>query len=340
MPKGSRVSRPGTKALYFIHGRGRGHASRAPAVYQALTTHGFQVQVFAGGDAEGQLGDIGIPFARRPPLLPSLTSLMHLARRTRGDVAAFRHDPPNLVVSDGDHAAILAARRCAIPSLAIGHDLIFSPSVDLPRLPRKALMTQRINSLPTLAAEQRIAVHFLPAYSRDPDLRVARPDVLPGDVTDDGSMLCYFRDDNGAQIASALSHHGFTVNWFTQQRLRVPGVNVLASSTEGFRAALQRCRAVVTSAGSNVLAECVAQHKPVLALHRTGDSEQQLNALLVAHAQVGIGSTFEDFAGPLDTFLGRVARSDFSRVEIHSCMPNLASVVGNALRDLFGDLQS
>jgi UDP-N-acetylglucosamine--N-acetylmuramyl-(pentapeptide) pyrophosphoryl-undecaprenol N-acetylglucosamine transferase len=324
-----------SNAAYFIHGRGRGHASRAPVVYQALLDRGFSVRVYAGGDAAGQLAEAGIPFTRRDPLLPSRSAVVKLVKRTYSDVLAFFSDRPQLVISDGDHAALLAARTYGIPNIAIGHDLVFGAHVELPTLPRRALASQRLNSLPTSAANLRLAVHFLPLRSRDWKLRIARPDVAPLTAQDhDGSIVCYFRDDNGERITAALAERGFAVNWFTAQSVSVPGVQVLKPSVVGFRAAVARAKAVVGSAGSNVLAECVAQQKPVLALYRGSDTEQQLNALLVEQGGVGVGATFENFAAPMATFVDRLNHGRFATVDIHSLMAPLSSTVGQALDEI------
>lgn len=323
------------KAAYFIHGRGRGHASRANVVYAALVARGFDVGVYAGGDAKAQLDEVNVPFTERPPLLPSRTAVLELAKRTLSDLTAFKCNPPRLVVSDGDHAALLAARAAGIASVAIGHDLTFDPNIDLPPLPKLALAAQRLNSLPTRTATRRIAVHFLPVQSRNETLYVARPDVDPFTSSEhNGSIVCYFRDNNGAAVAKRLAEGGRDVLWFTSESIAVPGVKVLPPSVSAFRSALANCQAVATSAGSNVLAQCIAQHKPVLALYRGGDTEQQLNALLIQQASAGVSATFEHFEAPVAQFLHRVARGDFSRVDIHTRMPSLASVVDSVLEDV------
>lgn len=329
------MSKPRPKAAYFIHGRGRGHASRAPVVLRALNEKGFDVQVFAGGDAEYQLSDAAISFTRRAPLLPSKTALYDLAKRTYHDVGAFKHLRPTLVVSDGDHAALLAARTQGIPSIAIGHDLTFDPSINLPPLPLSALTTQRLNSLPTKVATRRIAVHFLPVQSSDPTLYVARPDVDPFTSREhDGSIVCYFRDNNGAAVAEKLSRGGRDVLWFTNQTTAVPGITILPPSVDAFGTALANCQAVVTSAGSNVLAQCIAHHKPVLALYRSGDTEQQLNALLIQHAAAGIAATFDDNNQALEAFTRRLQSQEFAAVDIRTRIVALSDVVSRVLSEL------
>ena len=51
-----------------VHGRGRGHASRALACARALAGAGHELRVFAGGDSEHVLRDINgyatIPIVR------------------------------------------------------------------------------------------------------------------------------------------------------------------------------------------------------------------------------------------------------------------------------------
>src|SRR5690606_24068295 len=125
--------------------------------------------------------------------------------------------------------ALLAARVLQIPSVAIGHDLIFSGDVGLPPLPGRALAVQRLNALPTRTATRRVAVHFLPAVSYRPSLVIARPNditrqnELTSACAADGRMLCYFRDRNGLPLVRALRARGQAVVWFTNEEVNEPG---------------------------------------------------------------------------------------------------------------------
>jgi UDP:flavonoid glycosyltransferase YjiC (YdhE family) len=93
-----------------------------------------------------------------------------------------------------------------------------------------------------------------------------------------------------------------------------------------FPAYLQGASAVVTSAGSNVLAECVLLEKPVLALHRRDDHEQALNALLLERSGAGMRATFEEVTtATLETFWRRVRSGDFRKIPLEQRLPDLIS---------------
>jgi UDP-N-acetylglucosamine--N-acetylmuramyl-(pentapeptide) pyrophosphoryl-undecaprenol N-acetylglucosamine transferase len=331
-------------ADYFIHGRGRGHISRSTAVLSALHAEGYRVRLHTGGDALDLLpGQTPYPFElrSRAALHPGPLAPLQLIGRVTADTLAHQRSRPSLVVSDGDQSALLASRACAIPSLAVGHDLVFSGRVRLPNLPKGALLHQRANGLPLSAARRAIAVHFLPASSLDPELRVARPEtvepeLLQAEVRE--HIVCYFRDQNGQSVAHALGGFGRDVLWFGPEADSSEYLFPRSISAQTFRQALARARCVVGSAGSNLLAECVLLNKPVLALYRRSDAEQLLNAHLVEGAGVGMACAFDE-ASPtlLRRFMARVKAGDFARVDLAAALPSLSMATREALAEACED---
>jgi UDP-N-acetylglucosamine--N-acetylmuramyl-(pentapeptide) pyrophosphoryl-undecaprenol N-acetylglucosamine transferase len=299
-------------------------------VLSALRSVGLPVRVHAGGQALDMIEkNLAATVEPRVPLTPSPLAPVLLARRVGDDLRAFRRTRPTLVVSDGDQSAVLAARALGIDAIVIGHDLVFKGLVSLPPLPTQALWSQRLNAFPMWAGSRFIAMHFLPASSDDPRVRVARPDrlLVSGPTRRDGGVVCYFRDGDPAGVASAVAARGFRVVCFGDKPV-APGVEVRPFSRIAFAEALENCSAVVTSAGSNVLAECVALGKPMLALYRRGDSEQRLNATLAELAGVAVGSEFET-AVPraVETFVARLRTNDFAVVDLERALPPLSLVV-------------
>ncbi|MCS6898816.1 MAG: glycosyltransferase family protein [Myxococcales bacterium] len=83
---------------------------------------------------------------------------------------------------------------------------------------------------------------------------------------------------------------------------------------------------MITSAGSNVLAECVLLEKPVLALYRRNDPEQALNALLLERSGAGMKATFEEVtSATLKTFWRRAQAGDFCKIPLARQLPDLIS---------------
>lgn len=324
---------------YYVHGRGRGHGSRAKAVVCGLERAGCDVRLHAGGQALDLLDPV-LPrcdFRYRDPLLPGPFAPVQLAARTVADRHSLLVDDIDLVVSDGDQAAILAARSAGVPCIVVGHDLVFHPGISLPELPAGPLAYQRLNSLPALAGDRFIAVHFLPAVSRDARFRVARPDGLrrPLEAANAGHIVFYSRDNVGANIATYLGARGHDVRWFGGRGPVGRGVQCIPFSHDAFRCAVASSAAVVSSAGSNVLGECIALGKPVLALYRSSDREQQLNATLAAAAGVALASSFEQ-AVPFHvrSFLARLETRDFACVDLLNALPPLTTVVFETVQEL------
>jgi hypothetical protein len=253
-----------------------------------------------------------------------------------------------MVISDGDHAALLASRAASIPSVAVGHDLVFCGRVRLPPLPGAALQFQRLSSAPLRAARRWVAVHFLPAVSLDPALQLARPETLDAATLDAATsnlaelatdpsdeVLCYFRDRNGKGVVDLLRAAGCRVIWFGAEASASDGIEALPIGERPFRRAFSRARAVIGSAGSNLLAECVMAGKPVLALYRDKDSEQRLNATLIEQAGVGMGACLDHLDSKTVTrFIERCRREDFARIDLRSALPPVSVAVRRALVDL------
>jgi hypothetical protein len=200
-----------------------------------------------------------------------------------------------------------------------------------------------LSSAPLRAARRWVAVHFLPAVSLDPALQLARPETLDATLSAEGSgesessdeVLCYFRDKNGSGVVQLLRDAGCPVIWFGGEASTADGVAALPISESRFRGAFARARAIVGSAGSNLLAECVMAGKPVLALYRDKDSEQRLNATLIEQAGVGMGACFDDLnAGLVARFIERCRRRDFARVDLKRALPPVSVAVRRALVDL------
>jgi hypothetical protein len=170
----------------------------------------------------------------------------------------------------------------------------------------------------------------MPIEPRDSRTRVARPALRPeleGDVGDDGHVVTYFRDRNGQEVVEAVARTGVRVIAFGDSGMTVTGVKSHPFEGRLFAEQLRRCRAVIASAGSNLLAECVMLGKPVLAMHRAEDAEQTLNATLLERAGVGAGCPL----GQLDSerlvrFLGKAGSGGFKRVPLRTLLPDVATV--------------
>lgn len=277
---------------YYVHGRGRGHATRSRAVITRLREAGHEVVAFAGADAEPLLRD---HVDTRP-----VTSLMPdtgrglprlLAARVRAAVSALRRGRAALVVADGDLPGVLAARIARRPAIAVGHGLVFyccTPPTGLPldRWRREALKA----GISSLGAHRRVAVSFVPLAVRRG--RLARPAVERSTATPrtpEGPLLCYFRDGAPRSLLERLGALERPVILFAPHDPAVPGIQHEPPSRARFLEVQRIARAVVATAGSQLMSECVAQGTPLLALHAPDDDEQALNVAMLRQAGLGDG---------------------------------------------------
>lgn len=313
---------------YFLHGRGRGHAARSLPIVRLMRESGHRVSLYGGGDAL----DLSRPDdAMQPctPVLPGKRVLTSAWRRVREDL--LRLNGAELVVSDGDMPSLIAARWKGLPSIAVGHELVFS-DCRLPRgLPGAAVAFQRANTWHSAALPTRsVAVHFLSIEPAHRNVIVARPELaLPGASGCDDPLLCvaYFRDANGDDALRAAVENGLRVICFGPSTTVVPGVEYRAFDASGFAEQLASCRAVLCSSGSNLLAECVQLQKPFLAFYRENDAEQRLNALLCERAGVALASEFRNARTAVAQFRYRLDRDDFSTYPLAQALPSVTDVV-------------
>jgi uncharacterized protein (TIGR00661 family) len=280
----------------YVHGRGRGHATRALAVARALIEAGYDVHAFAGGDAYPMLRDaIACDEVESLPRRPSIRPRALLARRTGKAVAAIHRQHARLVIADGDLPAVLAARLTRRPIIAVGHGLTFSrckrPSW-LPKAPwwREALKAAASSP----GASHYVAVNFVPLQPRGAKTTMARPAIDPSLRRDPKATatLCYFRD-GAPEVLRLLAELGREPIVFAAHDPRIDGVTWHPPDRDAFIEALSHARVVVGSAGSQLLSECAGLGIPVFALHGRHDDEQWLNAIMVREAGLGDGCAFE-----------------------------------------------
>jgi UDP-N-acetylglucosamine--N-acetylmuramyl-(pentapeptide) pyrophosphoryl-undecaprenol N-acetylglucosamine transferase len=286
-----------TRIHYYVHGRGMGHATRTRPVVRALLARGHRVDVFAGSGAVDLLRAAGFcceEVASLPPK-PSLCTLSLLARRVASALGAIARDRPALVISDGDHPALLAAGLMRLPGIAVGHGLVFSHCVRPSWAPRLAWWREaakaRISSYP---ASTHVAVNFVPLPTRSARTRLARP-TLELDPVDAGScepgehpVVCYFRDgcaESLVALVRAASHAPVELFGCMDAASAARRIN-----RPEFVRALASAKAVVSSAGSQLISECVALQVPIFAIHDARDDEQRINVAMLKAWQLGDGS--------------------------------------------------
>ncbi len=278
----------------YVHGRGRGHATRCLAIARALDAAGRRFRAFVGPDGVALFSSAYpcTPIASLPPTPGPAT--LRLASRVRDAVRAARADDATVIVSDGDLPGLSAASLLRRPGIAVGHGLVFSGCERPDALPATPWLRERAKAAVSSAGAQRcIAVNFVPLQPRTPRTIVARPALDPRlhrvDAPD--RVLCYFRD-GAPEVLRRLVELGITPLVFGPTRPDVDGIEFEPQDRVRFIEGLARARVVVSSAGSQLISECVGLGIPILALHRHDDDEQRLNAAMVREHRLGDGCSF------------------------------------------------
>lgn len=218
-----------------------------------------------------------------------------VVRRVRDAIAAARADDAKLILSDGDLPGLLAATALRIPGIAVGHGLVFSDCVKPSALPTAPWLREAAKAAASSVGAQRsIAVNFVPLQARTRRVIVARPSLDPKlhhDASAD-RVVCYFRD-GAPEVLRKLVDLGTRPIVFATEDPGVDGVDYEPQSRERFIACLAQARVVVSSAGSQLISECVGLGIPIFALHQRDDDEQRLNAAMVRDAGLGDGCSFD-----------------------------------------------
>jgi len=317
------------RVALFVHGRGRGHASRARACLPALRAAGLEVSCFVGRGVAGMLDDLG-EVCRIDTCGPGKRLPQRFAARVREDISRLRHVDPEVVISDGDGPSIHAALALGIPSVAVGHGVLYATCHIEAPLPHLSRAREALNAASsTWCATRRVVVHFAPARPFAPGTSVGRPDLpaaLTGTPSDDGSVLAYFRDDDGYTWLEHLARSGERVVLFGNPT-RVPaGVTVHRPDPESFAEHLLRCRGVISSAGNHLPAECALLGKPLLATFARHDAEHRMNAALIESARIGVAAPVERVVpAAIDRFRA-LGHTSTRRSAIHGMRPASAMV--------------
>ncbi|MDW8248417.1 MAG: hypothetical protein RMJ98_03820 [Myxococcales bacterium] len=147
------------------------------SLVQTARESGHQVYLRAGEQALDLLGR-RFPVERVRSIQQGFRGVLDFPARLQQETRFLRILSPDLVVSDGDAPALVAARYLGLPAMAVGHDLVFS-RCRLPPLPLLPLLSCRSTAWMASATRRAIAVHFLPAAPLDEGVVVARPVTPP-----------------------------------------------------------------------------------------------------------------------------------------------------------------
>ena len=337
---------------YALSGEGRGHATRARTVIEALRRE-HRLTVYAYHHAREVLGPIyrstdvtvrSIPGLRfrygssgrldylrtAASALPFLFRLGHFVDRVRRDMDA---DAPSMAITDFEPIVPRAAQAAGVPFISLDHQH-FLTAYDLSSLPFKLRAYADFLSLP-VHAFYRGQIRTIVSSFYSPPLKRAqshvsrvgvllRPEVLTATPTTGDHLVAYLRRHAPDNVLRALAEAGPEVRVYGLGHRERVG-KLVFREVDLFRVVddLASARALVSTAGNQVVGEALSLHKPVLAMPEHGNFEQEINAHFLA--QSGTGRSLHPARLDADAVRAFIGQSDSLRASIDA-----RSVCGNS----------
>jgi uncharacterized protein (TIGR00661 family) len=303
------------RILYSIHGYGRGHATRALAVLPELARR-HTLLCLAGGSAYTAIWP-DFPVVRIPMLsfayVPG-TGRLSLGQTLRRNLPALldlvcqgpvvetvreivREFGPDVIISDAEVWAHRVAAELKIPRISFDHIGLMTycrPEVerwDRPAAWFNARCYQWLMGQP----DRALVSSFYPVPPRRPEIKVVgtllRKAVRELSPRRGGHLLAYFNQGKDQLLPAtldALAGAGPPVRVYGSDRRGQEGpLTFLPLSNLPFLEDLASCRAVVSTAGNQLIGEAIYLGKPVCVTPEAC-VEQRLNAAAVERLGIGM----------------------------------------------------
>ena len=301
------------RIAYGVFGYGRGHATRAASVLPELSAR-HEVRIFAGGDAFSQLSPeypvvriptLGYAYGRHGQTSAILTARMNLwhiielifrgpeYQAVRDAVADFQ---PDVIISDAEPWTHRVARDLRVPRIGFDHFGVMVycrppiPLKDRIRSRRDVLVYRWLMGRP----ERIIVSSFYHAPPRWPSVRVIGPllrdAVLDATPTRGEHLLVYFNKGEyqfTPHVERAMQEIDLPVLIYgTERRGTFGKLDFRPPSNVPFVEHMSSCRAIISTAGNQLVGEAVHLGKPMLVMPECC-VEQRLNA--AALERMGFG---------------------------------------------------
>lgn len=301
------------RIAWGVMGYGRGHAMRTASVLPAIAAE-HEVTVFTAGDAHPVLA----PMAEtvRIPMVgyryndhgghslwrtlqenaPQVSDLIFRGEGLQAVEDEFKRRKIDVVISDSEAWCHRAARNLGIPRISFDHVGIlayckahFPPDLLL------AGLRDGIGYRAAMGIPDRILISsFYPAEGKFHGVKVVGPmlrDVVRQQRATRGDyLLAYFNKGDHqftAQIQRTLNLLDFPVRVYGTPLVgEREHLKFCAPSNEDFVRDLAGCRAVLSTAGNQLIGEAIHFGKPILAMPEDA-FEQRLNAHMIERMGVG-----------------------------------------------------
>ncbi len=336
--------------FYSLSGEGRGHATRVRAVVEELRNH-HKIVIYAPGHAYELLQPVyegtNVTVRHIPGLVfhykdcPStgrrqldtiktgmqglnyIAGYAALSKRIQEDI---ERETPDLVITDFEPALPRVARQVGIPFISLDHQHFLLVS-DLSKLPadlqRHAFFMAQIVRGYYRGQVQTVvsSFYFPPLKTKAKDVSqigvLLRTEVLQAEPVHGDHIVVYLRRFGSPEVLQALEACGC--------EMRIYGLGVQPSKgslkfceidMHRFIEDLATCRALISTAGNQLIGEALYLEKPVLAMPEYGNHEQRINGHFLREAGAGMTVSMEQisplytryFMEHCETFRSRIDR--------------------------------
>lgn len=302
--------------VYAVCGEGRGHATRARALVEALRAE-HEITLFASQFAyellsrryagtEVKVVELpGLGFAYRASgkvaLFGTLANVarfrLDLDRFVEAALRPFERARPDVVLVDFEPVMPRVAERCGVPFVSFDHQhyLVVSDFSDLPTGIRRqaALAAPFVKAMFQGQADTVVSSFYRaplkPAY-RDTTWvgALIRPEIVRARSERGNYLVAYMRRHASAEDLEVLARCGRPVRLYgLGERAPRGQIRFFAVDERRFLDDLASCEAVVTTAGNQLVGEALTLRKPVLALPEPWNFEQAVNAHFLQAMGVG-----------------------------------------------------
>jgi uncharacterized protein (TIGR00661 family) len=302
------------RILYGVHGYGRGHATRTASVLPHLARH-HQLLILAGGDAFPSLWPefnvvriptLGFAYANggsqrsnRQTFRRNVSGILDLKMggplfdMVRG---VFEEFSPDVVISDAEAWTHHVARHLRIPRIGFDHiGMMVHCRPEVEWLDRIEAVVDSLCYRMLVGKPERVLVSsFYPVKPRSKHVRVVgtlpRPGLRNLTPTNGEHLVAYFNRGN-VQLTRHLLDEFRQVRcpiriYGCSRRGREGNLTFLPPSNLPFLEDLASCRAVLSTAGNQLMGEALQLGKPMLVVPERC-VEQRLNAAAVQRLGVG-----------------------------------------------------
>ncbi len=309
------------RIAYGVHGYSRGHAARALAVLPDLVNR-YDVRVYAGGDAYETLKERfeveRIPTmryfyhrGRRSTLrtlrhnLPFFLELLSRGPSVRALGRSLASFAPDVVISDAEAWTHAVARSLGIPRIGFDHfGMMVHCRLDLSLSDWfRSLIDRGVYSVLTGRPDRVLVSSFYRLETRSDDIEIIPP-LLREEVhrlePSSGDHLLVYLNQGNVQLTPALlralGRAGSPARVYGTSRSGSVGRLVYRPpSNQEFLRDLASCRAVVSTAGNQLVGEALRFGKPLLVVPES-TVEQRLNARAVVRLGIGELTAFEQLS--------------------------------------------